>query len=51
MGQHTVAWFGQRYALGAALKQVDAEVAFEIPDLAAQRRLRDVQGLGGPAKV
>ena len=37
----------QRHLPGPALKQGKPELAFELPDLLAQRRLRDVQDLGG----
>ena len=33
------------------MKQADPELALQLADLLGQRRLRDVQPLGGPAEV
>ena len=38
-------------ALSAALEQQHAELVFELPDLPAQRRLRDVKQFGGATDV
>jgi hypothetical protein len=34
-----------------AVQELDAEIVFQLPDLQAQRRLRDVQLLGGAGDV
>ena len=51
MEQEARAGFGQAYATCAPLEERDAELGLQVPDLAAQRRLRDVQALGGTADV
>lgn len=50
-GQEGLAVAGQADALLAALEQGQAQPLFELGDLAAQGRLRDVQALGGAADV
>jgi len=42
---------GEGDATGAAVEQRDAQVAFELADRLAQRRLGKVQAGGGPAEV
>ncbi len=50
-GQEGAARRGQGDSAGAAVEQLQAELAFQPPDLLADRRLDDVQPLGGPAEV
>ncbi|CFN79449.1 Argininosuccinate lyase [Bordetella pertussis] len=42
---------GERDAARAAVEQRGADLLFEVAYLARQRRLRDTQPAGGPAKV
>ncbi len=37
--------------VGGAVEQSDAQLLLQLPDLAAQRRLGDVQPLGGPGEI
>ena len=44
--QEQLARIGGKYAAGVAHQQVDAELAFELADLHAKGRLRNVQHFG-----
>jgi hypothetical protein len=50
-GKERLAGRGEPGALGYAVQQSGAELFLEPLDLAAQRRLGDVQVGGGPAEV
>lgn len=42
---------GEGDPAGCTVQEFAAEIGFELPDGAAQRRLRHVQAGGGPAEV
>jgi hypothetical protein len=50
-GQEGAAAHGQRDSAGTAVEQFQAEFAFQPPDLLADRRLDDMQPLGGLPEV
>jgi hypothetical protein len=45
------AGLSQRNASGRAVEELSSNAAFEVPDLAAHRRLRDVERLGCSTKM
>ena len=51
VGQQLSAGVGQRYAVAIPGEQQGAEILLQRPDLAAERRLRDMQLIGGAAEV
>lgn len=51
MGQDLAAHRSHDHALVGTLDQGDAQLLFQLADLAAQGRLADVAGLGRPAKM
>jgi hypothetical protein len=46
-----LAAFCQGHALGASREQVEAHLLFELADLPRERRLRQVETLGGTAEM
>lgn len=42
---------GEPHGTGGAVEELEPEVSFEQSDLLAERRLGDVQPLGGPPEV
>jgi hypothetical protein len=49
--RHLAARGRRQHALGVALEQLQSELRFELLQLFAQRRLRDVTACGGAAEV
>jgi hypothetical protein len=45
--RHQPPGFGGHDTARVAVQQLDAELVFELPDLHAERRLRDMQHIGG----
>ena len=43
--------FRELYLPLGAVEELDPELFFELPDLMAERRLTQIQALGGPAEV
>jgi len=43
--------FGELHLSLGAMEELDAEFLFELPDLMAERRLAEMQPLGGAAEV
>ena len=43
--------FGELYLALGAVEELDPELVFELPDLMAERRLTQIQPLGGAAEV